>query len=261
VSAPSPLGRAATAADAEDADRDARLRFYALLQATTLNTPLEDAEDADGPKPMVFQLSGGSVALAFDDDARLAAFFGRPTRYVATPGRVLVGLLAEAGLGLAVNPGDDGGAVLPAETLAWIASEMSAPAEAAELSGPLAVAPPLGAPAGLVEALAARVAGTPGVLEEAWLVRLGPDGAPGSLAALLLPTPAGRRAAEGLANWLAPVVEALAPAGETASVGLLAHGHPLLAPARNCGLPLHGPPAPARPDKPPQLRYTGPRNA
>jgi hypothetical protein len=253
----SALDRVFAAAEAEGAPEAARLRAYALLLETALCCPVADAAEDAPPAPLTFPLSGGPVALAFDDDARMAGFFGRATAYVALPGRALAALLAEAGLGLAVNP-DAETAALPHETVAWIAREMAAPPEAAALSGALTVGPPTGAPPSLLAALGGKLAELPGLVAEAWLVRLGAGEGAGELTLAFLPAPAARRAAEGIAAALAARAEPHAPEGERVAAGALAEGHRLLEAARLHGIALGAAPpaAPAAPprDGPPTLR-------
>jgi hypothetical protein len=261
---PSPLDRAFAAAEADETDA-ARLRAYALMLETDLRTPLRADDPGAAPdaplRPLVFDLSDGPMALAFDDDGRMADFFGAPTEYAALPGRALVALLAEAGLGLALNP-DTGAAALDGETLRWIARELIAPPDSVALSGALRVGPPTGAAPDLLAALAARIAAAPGFIAEAWLVRLGPDDAPGELTLAFLPNPAARRAADGLAAMLAACAEPHAPPGERVATGALAPDGALLAAARAQGVALHAPSAveaaaksaPAAVRTPPRLR-------
>lgn len=260
---PTPLDHAIAAAEAPDAPEAARARMLALLMETSLCAPVagENAAEAsveDGPALLTFPLSEGPVALGFDGDARLAAFFGAPTAYVALPGRALAAMLADAGLGLAVNlpPEGEGGAVLPAGALAWAAETFAAPAEGADLSGAVEIGPPVGAPGALAAALSARVAEMGALVAGAWLARLGPPGVRGDLAVLILPAPAARRAGAALAAGLAPLAEALAPEDETVAVGALEEGHPLLGPVRAHGLDLRPQASPARPREaaPPRLR-------
>jgi hypothetical protein len=255
----SPLDRAFAEADAPGATEVARARAYALLLETELCAPVAEGAPDAPPSPLVFDLSEGPVALAFDGDARMAGFFGRPTAFVSLPGRALAALLAEAGLGLALNA-DCETAVLPAETVAWIVGEMAGPPDAADLSGALVVGPPDGAPESLLAALAERLAGWPGLVAEAWLVRLGAEAGASDLALALVPAPAAFRAAEGLCAALAARAEPYAPPGETVAVGALREGHPILNAARAQGIGLHpgratNPASEAAPPRtPPKLR-------
>jgi hypothetical protein len=263
-----PLDAAARAADAPDAAPDARARFYALLLETALCVPVRPrAGDDDPVRPQVFDLSQGAAALAFDDDARMAAFFEGPTEYVVLPGRAMTTLLAQARLGLGLNLGDAPSAtLLDAATVAWLAAEMGGETveTAAPAAGALTVRPPTGASPALPAALAQRLAQFPGVVAEAWLARLGPPDAPGALTVALTLSPAARRADRALSAELGRAAAPHAPPGETVSIATLEDGHPLLPALRRHGAPLHAPPeaprddasprAPARPAAPPRLR-------
>lgn len=259
-----PLDRAFAAAEAPGAAPDARVRFYGLLLETTLFLPVAPTADDSPIAPLTFALDDGPVALAFDDDARMAAFFEGPTDYVALPGRALIAALrdAPAPLGLGLNLGDAPSAtLLDAETVRWLAAEMGGDAARADLAGPLRAAPPAGATPGLMAALAERLREFPGLVQEARLVRLGPPEGPGRLTLLVLPAPAAARAADGLAAALGRAAAPHAPTGETVEIGLLSPGHALLAAAQRQGADLLSPPpaaaaapVPPTPPRPPILR-------
>jgi hypothetical protein len=257
-----PLDRAFAAAEAPGAAPTARARFYALLAETDLCIPLDGAAEQGPLRPLVFPLDEpGPVALAFDDDGRMAAFFEAPTEYVRLSGRALLAALAQARLGLGLNLGDAPSAtLLDAATVAFLAAEQGGAVEAAEVDGPITVGTPRGAERGLVAALAARLAEMPGLVTEAWLVTLERDGRTG-LAAMALPGPLAARAAEGVAAALGRAAAAHAPEGTPVEIALLTPTHPLLAASRTHGLALHAKPepgpepsAPTRPDAPPRLR-------
>ena len=248
-----PLDRAHAAAEAPSAPPDARARFYALMLESALFCPVGDtaadaAEDA-ALKPLVFALENGPVALAFDDDARMAAFFDAPTEYVTLQGRALAAALAAAGLGLGLNLGDAPSAtLLDAATVAWLAAEMGGGVEAAALDGALTLGPPRGAEPGLCAALTERLSAFPGMVAEAWLVRLGADAAAARLTLLFQPTAAFVRGAEALSGALGRAAQPYAPSGEEVVIGALTPEHPLLRPARAQGLRLW--PAPEAPETP-----------
>jgi len=259
-----PLDRAARAAADPGAPADAQARVYALLLETALCVPVCPAGPDDAIRPQVFALSEGDAALAFDDDARMAAFFEGPTEYVALPGRALAALLADAGLGLGLNLGDAPSAMLlEAATMRWLAAQMGG-ALRADAAAAATVAPPRRADPALAAALAGRLAAFPGMVAEAWLVRLEGGDEPGLTAALRL-SPTAARAPEALAEALAAelgrAAAPFAPSGETVAIAALETTSPLLAAARRLGAPLHAPPdAPARPaaapapPRPPKLR-------
>lgn len=258
-----PLDAAWSEAEEAGAPESARLRFYALLLETRLCAPIEEEAVQDAPiRPMVFALSEGDFALGFDDDARMAGFFEAPVAYVALPGGALIAALAEAGLGLGLNLGDAPSATLLApETVRWIAEEAAGETAQATLHGAVEISPPIGAPEGLLAALAGKAAELPGLVAEAWLVRLGPaDAEARPLSVLFRAAPAAARAVEGLAAALGRAAQPFAPDGETVSVGALDEGAALLAAARAQGVGLHpapredAPAKPAAPKGPPILR-------
>jgi hypothetical protein len=256
-----PLDRAHAAAHAPGAPEAAMARFWALMVETALHVPVTPAPEDAPLAPLVFPLETGPVALAFDDDARMAAFFEAPTDYVTLTGRSLVAALAEAGLGLGLNLGDAPSAtLLDGDTVRWIAAEMGGEVEALDLTGALTVAPPVAAPRALAVALAERVAAMPGLIAEAWLVALTPDGAAPSLALLIRPAQAARRAVAGLVTVLGRAAAVHGAEAGPVAVGVVEEGHPLLPAARAHGRALHAPPeaaaAPAapRPAAPPRLR-------
>ena len=57
----------------------------------------------DTIEPALFDLEEGRVALAFDTEARLAAFAEGPAPYAALPGRVVAQFLSGQKLGLGLN--------------------------------------------------------------------------------------------------------------------------------------------------------------
>ncbi len=253
----SPLDRAFAAAQGAQAPADAQARAWALMLESPLCVPVE--EEAETLRPLVFPLEAGPVALAFDDDARMAGFFGAPTAYVTLEGRALVAALAGAGLGLGLNLGEDGqGALADAATVAWLAAEAGGAVEEDALAGPLRLAPPVGAEPGLAAALAGRLAAFPGMVAAAHLVRLGRDGEAPALTVLLAPAPAFARGAAALAAALGRIAQPYAPPGEAVGVAVLRPDHPALAAARAQGLDLlDAPTTPAAPPaekRPPILR-------
>jgi hypothetical protein len=256
-----PLDRAHAAAQADGADNAAMARFYALLVETPVMVPVHPVGEDAPISPQVFQLSTGPVALAFDEDERMTAFFDGPVEYVALTGRSLIAALAEQGIGLGLNLGDaPSAALLEAETIRWIAAEMGGEVDAMDLGGALTVSPPGSAPRSLLAALGERIAQMPGLVQEAWLVTLTPEAAEGRLALLLLPGTAARRAMPGVVTALSRAAAVHGSEAGNVSVGVLDETHQLLAPARRTGLALHPPPnrttrgATASKDAPPRLR-------
>lgn len=259
--APSLLDHAAPgeAAPDEAAGERARRRFYALLLETPLFTPIHEPGAEDAPlRPLVFEPSGGPVALGFDRDARLAAFFGRPTPFATLPGRALVAALAERGLGLGLNLGDAPSAtVLDAAAIRWLAEQGGARLVEAEAEAGLVARAPAGAPEPLAAALAGGAEEMTGLLAELWLIRLARAGeARGRLVAVARAAPAARRAGPGVATRLGALAAPFAAEDDPLDVALAEEGEALLVAARAAGAPLHPPPAP--PQAPPPAAPEGP---
>ena len=169
-----PLDRALRLAEGDVADG----RVIDALLNARLCLLLKEEPGPDGAlSPLMLELEAGPTALAFDDEARLAAF-GGGEHYAEVPGRALIGMLTGRGLNLAVNPG-----VAPSEmfhgveALDWMA-QVSA-AEARDAEGRIsALAAPRGASEALISALDAKLAALGAWLAEAWLVRAQtPEGA------------------------------------------------------------------------------------
>uniref|UniRef100_UPI0023586A56 SseB family protein n=1 Tax=Paracoccus sphaerophysae TaxID=690417 RepID=UPI0023586A56 len=118
--------------DADPAQRAAVLRRLAdsELHAALAADPVDDRADL-----RMFDLPGGTVALAADDAAELAGFLGGPVAHVSLPGRVLAAELAQAGQGLLVNPGRPSEMLLDAATLGWLVAAL-APAPDSEDTAP-----------------------------------------------------------------------------------------------------------------------------
>lgn len=163
MSAPSPLAAALAALAADPAATPRRLALHAALAEAEVVVWLEAEAEGDSLAPRVFPVAQGPVVLAFDGEAALAAFAGPGAPYAALPGRVLVRLLAERGLGLMLQAEGGLAELMPQPTLAWLARQLAAPA-------PRPVAPVAalgyGAPAlpeAVVAALEWRLATVPGL--------------------------------------------------------------------------------------------------
>lgn len=114
-----------------DADAQLRARMISRLADTRLVVALIAEPLGDEIDLRLFPLAEGQVALACDAEDRLAAFMDAPTPYVAMPGRVLAGLLADAGAGLLVNPGYPSQMLLDAASLDWLRGALTARPEPA----------------------------------------------------------------------------------------------------------------------------------
>ena len=158
------LASAMASMRAQPGDDAARLAFYGALADSELFLMLAGESDAGALRPRLFALDEGQVALAFDSEAGLADFAGEAVDYAALPGRVLVTMLAEAGLALLVNPDSEDAAMLPVEALVWLAGTLAAPAPAQAQARITGFAPPdldASALARLLPALERRLSGVP----------------------------------------------------------------------------------------------------
>ncbi|MCB1361903.1 MAG: SseB family protein [Rhodobacteraceae bacterium] len=151
------------AAAPEDTTR--RLALHAELTRSEVFVLLEAEVTGETLEPRVFTLSDGPAVLAFDSEMRLAGFAGAAA-YAALPGRVLVPMLAGAGLSLLLNPDADHAALLDPQALTWLADTLAAPAPETAQAVPDRIGVPALDPAVmalLVPALERRLAGLPGL--------------------------------------------------------------------------------------------------
>ena len=129
--AETPLDRALRRAGGDAADG----RAVDALMGSELLLLLEAPLQGDRMRPVILELEAGATALAFDTEARLAAF-GGGSDYAEINGLALARLLGAQGVNLAVNPG-----VAPSElfheaaALTWMAesAEAETRAEAARV--------------------------------------------------------------------------------------------------------------------------------
>jgi hypothetical protein len=245
-----PLGQALARLDAQTDDTTLRLAYYEVLSAAEVFVLLRAEPMGDGPlDPQLFPLDGVETVLAFDSEPALAAFAGRAVPYAALPGRVLVGLLAQASppLALLVQDGAGHGDLMSPDALAWLAATLAAPAPRAGQGRPAGYGPPdLPAPvqAALVPALERRLSGIPGLTDAILAAVAWDTGARGHLLALA-GVPEGAQAPLARA-----VAEALALSGaEAGSLDVVYPPPAALAPIVAAGLRLS--PAPFVPATPP----------
>lgn len=227
----------ATAAQADGAEAEAAWRaFYAAFAVQPVVLALADAPDPGGAlRPMILDLADGPVALAFEDEAGMAAFIDRPTERLVLPGADLARALGGLGLRLALDPGGEGMLLEPAQ-LDWIATHFGAEV-AEETAAPAALGVPRGAEPALLAALGQRLAEMGAAVAEAWLAALGPD-----LVLVMCP----RVADAGLG---AEMARDLTRIGQMATdrrfgVALASSGAPILAAARRVGIGLGAAPPP-----------------
>lgn len=164
-----PLDRARRAITANPEDETARLAWYHAFASTEVCVLLEEEPQGDDLSPRLFSLEEGLFLLAFDSEERLAAFTESVLPYAALPGRVIAGLLAGQGVGIAVNPGEEESAFLMSpQSVDWLARLLAeAPQASAVL--PTGWSPP--ATPGLAATLAERLWGFGARAERAWLAR------------------------------------------------------------------------------------------
>lgn len=160
-----PLDIAHGAMVAAPDDDAARLRFFERLADSELFLMLDDATHNN---PRLFETSEGTFVLAFDSEDRLSAFAGAPSEYAALSGRSVAAMLADQGVGIALNPDVAPSSMLiPAEAMDWLTSLLAdAPKEVTAL--PRAFRTPT-APPRLIEGLDAKLASAAGLASHAFL--------------------------------------------------------------------------------------------
>lgn len=164
------LAHAAMQANPED-DR-LRLAFYARLAEAELFVELAAEAEGAQAEPRLYDIDGGRFALAFDREARLAGFAGAAVPYLAISGRVVAGLLAAEGIGLALNlDSERGAALLPPDVMGWLAETVDNAPEEVE-DRPSEISPPMGLPEALVAALDGKFAQAAGLARHAYLAKV-----------------------------------------------------------------------------------------
>ncbi|TDL75997.1 SseB family protein [Palleronia sediminis] len=258
-----PLDRAHAAMEAAPQDDAARLAFYERVADAELFVLLTAEPEGAEVAPQVFETSQGRFVLGFDRVERLAEFAAAGAPYVTLSGRMLAGMLAGQGTGLALNP-----SVAPSETLltpealGWLAETLSGAPDEIE-AWPVELFPPGELPERFLSALDAKLATATGLARMAYLVRARYEGgAQGHLLVFVDPA----RGAEGALS--SAMREALVFSGlEAASVdvGFTPSSAPIAARLARAGLRFDLPrfepardaaPAPpgSDPDRPPKLR-------
>ncbi|MEM9708547.1 MAG: SseB family protein [Pseudomonadota bacterium] len=243
-----PLDRAFQAAEARSEDGAAQTQFYALFAETELFLLLDGEPESDRAKPVTVDPGTGPVALAFDLEDRLADFIGTVSPYLALSGRRVAAMLAEEGLGLALNLDTECETLLDRETLAWLAGIV--PELTAESARPDAVYPPSDFPEDLLVALDRKLAQATGLAARAVLIQAGySDGSRSHLLAVFEALP------EAEAALATAVGEAMAFLGFGAGwldVAFLETGSPLAEQIEKVGLAFEIPaPAAVEPRAPP----------
>lgn len=237
-----------------------RARVLNRLADTELFVALEADPAGDRAKLRLFELPDGMMAVAADQEDRLAAFFAAPVSHAALPGRVLAAMLAPEGVTLMVNPGAPSEMLLEPDTLRWLAEALAA-APAEDRAGPARLSAP--APEMiemLAEPLATRLADMAQMADSAALVAA--DWDDGSSGHLLIVTGAPNPQRPLIAKALAELIAFLPPLPAPCDVAfdlpvpegalILKLDQPQPAPQTASA----GPRAPGSdPDKPPILRF------
>lgn len=235
-----------------DADPGRRAAVLRRLADTELHAALVAEPAGDRADLRMFDLPGGAVALASDDEAALAGFLGGPVAHLSLPGRVLARELAQAGQGLLVNPGRPSEMLLDAGALGWLIAALAEAPEAGEAVPRRLAAPRPDAVAGLAEPLAARLGDMAGLVAGAALVGVEwQDGRQGHLVAV-----AGAGAADrpAIAKALGELIAFLPPVEGGVDVTFQDLPLPLGAVRIEAAAAAPEPPAPRKPDAPPRLR-------
>lgn len=256
---PNPLDLARSVMERSDEDR---LRYYAALADAELCVLLEEEAQGDDISPQVVEAAGEQMVLAFDTEARLAAFADGVAPYAAMPGRILAQLLAEAGLGLALNMGvDEGETLLPPEALVWLTDTLAAGGPGTHDAQIRALDPPGQVPDILLEALGARLTASAGLARVAILARA--ELQSGERAMVLAIVGAEARAEPALARAVSEAVTFSGVEAGYLDVVFLPDGHAMAERFARVGMAFEIPtPRPAEvaplapgmdPDKPPRL--------
>lgn len=240
-----------------DAPSPQRARMLSRLADTELRVALEGEPVHDRIALRLFALEGARMALACDDEERLAAFFGQPVAWAAMPGRVLAAMLRADGAGLLVNPGHPSEMMLDAAMLDWLTGALEPAPQPDEARMRLTAPDPAVAQA-LGGALSERLADLRGLIAGAALVGTG-DG--GHLL-LIAGAPVDRQPA--IAKALAEALAFLPPQPGGVDISFATAAPPagallfdLAPPASDDAQPGRGLPdasAPPRPKGPPILR-------
>lgn len=256
-----PLDRAAAAMAAAPEATEVRLAFFDRLSASELFLLLEEEAQDATIRPRVFATGEADLVLAFDREERLAAFFGGAAPFAALTGRALAGLAAAQGLGLALNPGGPGEAVIDAAGLAWLDATLAeAPEEIARR--PEEIGPPGQLPERLLLSLDQRLAGSEGLARSAYLVGVTyAGGARSHLLAFVDPVPGAEPA---LARSVAAALTFSGLEAGFLDVGFFRASDPFCARLARVGLRFDLPEPPrietpgaapgTDPDRPPRLR-------
>lgn len=146
-----------------------RLKYFERLADSELFLLLTKESEGDSISPELFELADTSFVLAFDREERLAAFVGKPAPYAALSGRVIAGMLAGQGIGIALNPEvAPSSNIIDSEAVSWLAETVAA--APGEIQAKIEEILPPNVPELLVTTLAEKLATATGLAESAYLV-------------------------------------------------------------------------------------------
>jgi hypothetical protein len=156
-----------------DPEADApRLRFYDRLAEAELFLMLAREAQGDQAEPELFDLGDARFVLVFDTQDRLGDFAGRVVPYAALSGRLIVGMLAGQGIGIALNPEVAPSSILlPAEAVDWLAETVAQGPSEAE-ARPEELRAPRALPDGLLEAIDAKLRTATGLARRGYLAEV-----------------------------------------------------------------------------------------
>ncbi len=164
-----PLDLAHVAMESAPDDVEKRLKYFERLADCELLLLLTEEASGDRLSPELFELADASFVLAFDREERLSEFVGKPAPYAAISGRVVAGMLAGQGVGIALNPEVAlSSNIIDPEAVAWLAETVSAAPE--EMQARVDELLPPNVPKILVTNLAEKLATATGLADTAYLV-------------------------------------------------------------------------------------------
>lgn len=163
-----PLDLAFAAMQADDADDVARLRYYGALANADLCLLLDKQAGATSLSPKVYDLESSRFVMVFDGAERLAGFVGAVAPCAHLAGRVIAGMLAGKGIGLAINLEGSSSLLIPADAVDWLDGVLTQAPDVVD-AVPAAVAAPGDLPEALLGALADNLAAAAGQADAAYL--------------------------------------------------------------------------------------------
>ncbi len=185
-----PLDIAHAAMESKPHDDALRLKFFERLGDAELFLLLETEAEGEVATPQTFDTGSETLVLAFDRAERLASFVGNEAPYVGLSGRSLVEMLADEGLGLALNPEvAQSSFVLAAEGVSWLAEMLQRKPEFVETA--FEAIEKLGQlPDVLIHSLDQKLATAIGMARAAYLVGTRSEGGKmGHMLAIVAPLP------------------------------------------------------------------------